>query len=86
MTPLNNHCLRGTPSFSHDVPAKGEKPMRFESIPTENVRPNPRQPREGFPREDIKDLADLIRKLGPIQPIVVHEHRGGYQTIAGERR
>jgi len=60
--------------------------MRFEYVPTENIRPNPRQPREGFPREDIRELADSIRKLGLIQPIIVHEHRGGYQIIAGERR
>lgn len=60
--------------------------MRFENVPTENVRPNPRQPREGFPREDIKELADSIRKLGLIQPIIVHEYKGGYQIIAGERR
>jgi len=60
--------------------------MRFENVPTETIRPNPRQPREGFPREDLKELADSIRTLGIIQPIVVHEHRGGYQIIAGERR
>lgn len=60
--------------------------MRFENVPTENIRPNPRQPREGFPKEDLKELADSILSLGLIQPIVVHEYRSGYQIIAGERR
>ncbi len=60
--------------------------MRFENVPTESIRPNPRQPREGFPREDLKELASSIKSLGLIQPIIVHEHRGGFQIIAGERR
>jgi len=60
--------------------------MRFENLPTDKVRPNPRQPREGFPREDLKELAQSIKSLGIIQPIIVHEHRGGFRIIAGERR
>jgi ParB family chromosome partitioning protein len=36
--------------------------------------------------EAISELADSIRKVGLLQPILVRPHAEGYQIIAGERR
>lgn len=47
---------------------------------------NPFQPRKDFEDAELKELADSIRQHGILQPILVREHDGAYQLIAGERR
>jgi ParB family chromosome partitioning protein len=44
------------------------------------------QPRKGFDQEKIKELAESIRKIGLIQPIVVTQSGEKYRLIVGERR
>jgi ParB family chromosome partitioning protein len=56
-------------------------------VPVDELRPNPFQPRRDMPPDQLKALADSIRKNGVIQPVLVR--RVGpklYQIIAGERR
>jgi len=55
-------------------------------LKVDEIRPNPFQPREIFSREDIKDLANSIKKVGLLQPISVRKQGNTYQIIAGERR
>lgn len=56
-------------------------------IPVENVRPNPRQPRQSFGHEEMEDLVNSIKVHGIIQPLVVSDLGDGtYELIAGERR
>lgn len=52
----------------------------------DRISPNPDQPRTDIDEEGIAELADSIRKVGLIQPIVVRPLGEGYQIIAGERR
>jgi ParB family chromosome partitioning protein len=55
----------------------------------EFLRPNPRNPRQKFRDDDLRELADSIRERGIVQPIVVRELAGVsnvYEIIAGERR
>jgi ParB family chromosome partitioning protein len=53
----------------------------------EELSPNRFQPRKDFDAEELKSLADSIRKSGIIQPIVVRRaETGGYEIITGERR
>jgi ParB family chromosome partitioning protein len=52
----------------------------------DQIRPNPRQPRTDIAEEAIAELADSIKKVGLLQPILVRPHAEGYQIIAGERR
>lgn len=52
----------------------------------ESIAPNPNQPRTAMDEAHIAELADSIRKVGVLQPIVVRPHAGEYQIIAGERR
>jgi ParB family transcriptional regulator, chromosome partitioning protein len=50
------------------------------------IVPNPEQPRTDISEEGVAELADSIRKVGLLQPIIVRAHGEGYQIIAGERR
>lgn len=51
-----------------------------------SIAPNPGQPRTDIDEEQIAELADSIRKVGVLQPIIVRPQAEGYQIIAGERR
>ena len=58
-------------------------------VPTEFLRPNPRNPRKTFTEDDLADLSNSIREKGIIQPILVRALPGMadvYEIIAGERR
>lgn len=63
-------------------------------IETENISPNPYQPRKAFTDSELKELASSIRQFGVLQPLIVTKiekdtpsGRGvEYELIAGERR
>jgi ParB family chromosome partitioning protein len=56
-------------------------------IPTSEIRPNPQQPRQYFDEEALAGLAESIREVGVLQPVLVRAaEAGGYELIAGERR
>ncbi len=56
-------------------------------IPTSEIRPNPQQPREHFDEEALASLADSVREVGLLQPVLVRAaESGGFELIAGERR
>ncbi len=55
-------------------------------LPTDEIRPNPAQPRRLFAPDAIASLADSIRRYGIIQPLTVRRAADGYELIAGERR
>jgi ParB family chromosome partitioning protein len=60
--------------------------MEFKTVDVDELIPNPFQPREGFDKESISELADSLKSVGEIQPIIVRKNKKGYQIIAGERR
>lgn len=48
---------------------------------------NPRQPRQSFPEEGLRELAQSIQQHGMVQPLLVQERGDGtYELVAGERR
>ena len=51
-----------------------------------DITPNPLQPRTDIGDDQIGELADSIRKVGVLQPIIVRPEGASYQIIAGERR
>ena len=55
---------------------------------TEQIVPNPRQPRQVFDDEGLSALADSIRTAGLMQPIMVRKSSepDRFEIIAGERR
>ncbi|GGS80280.1 ParB/RepB/Spo0J family partition protein [Nonomuraea spiralis] len=68
----------------------GPKPIAgayFKEVALAAIVPNPRQPRDVFDEERLQELADSIREVGLLQPIVVRSVGGGqYELIMGERR
>ena len=58
----------------------------LDEIPVAAIRPNPFQPREHFDEEELASLAESIREVGILQPVLVRETDDGYELIAGERR
>src|SRR5579872_3772557 len=59
---------------------------RVASIPISQIAPNPLQPRTSFDATRLQELANSIETNGIIQPILVRQHAGQYELIAGERR
>lgn len=56
-------------------------------ISLDAIEANPRQPRDHFDDEALTELADSIRAVGLLQPVVVREMEPGrYQLVMGERR
>ena len=55
-------------------------------IDVTEIVPNPYQPRLVMEEEDISELAQSIREVGILQPILVKRLEKGYELIAGERR
>jgi ParB family chromosome partitioning protein len=58
----------------------------LQELPVASIRPNTHQPREHFDEEALGALAESIREVGVLQPILVREQGDGYELIAGERR
>jgi ParB family chromosome partitioning protein len=58
----------------------------YREIPVEAITPNPYQPRDAFDEEALGSLADSIREVGLLQPVLVRPVGAGFELIAGERR
>lgn len=58
----------------------------YQTVPIEQVVPNPMQPRKAFDEESLVGLADSIRELGVLQPLLVRPVGDRFELIAGERR
>ena len=68
------------------VVTKNEDGGGVQALPIEQIEPNPDQPRKRFTEDDLDELAGSIREKGIIQPLIVREHNGKFQIVAGERR
>ncbi|MBI4883323.1 MAG: ParB/RepB/Spo0J family partition protein [Actinobacteria bacterium] len=64
----------------------GDSPRLLE-IAVSAIEPNPHQPRLRFDEESLAELADSIREIGVLQPVLVRPTGDGtFELIAGERR
>lgn len=61
-------------------------PKQIMQIPTNQLEPNPLQPRGIISPESISELVDSIKEHGILEPLIVAKTPAGYQIIAGERR
>ena len=55
-------------------------------IPTNQLEPNPLQPRGIINPESVSELVESIREHGILEPLIIAQTPAGYQIIAGERR
>jgi len=59
----------------------------YREIPTDAIKPNPKQPRQVFDEDALAELEHSIREFGLMQPIVVRElGDDSYELVMGERR
>ncbi len=57
------------------------------NIPIKDIKPNPYKVRRFFDVTSVSDLADSIKEIGLLQPILVRKIiPGSYELISGERR
>lgn len=69
------------------IPAAAPGQSGLVTVPLADLRPNPRQPRDRFDDESLTELAQSLREVGMLQPIVARPSDDGrYEIIAGERR
>ncbi|MBU4438743.1 MAG: ParB/RepB/Spo0J family partition protein [Acetobacterium sp.] len=74
------------------ITSKEDEPLEVDVeklvfyVKTNNVRPNPKQPRKTFDRGKLEELGASIKEHGIVQPLVVKPETKGYTIIAGERR
>ena len=60
---------------------------RILQIAVSRIHPDPEQPRRSFDEEKLAELADSIRELGVMQPLLLAKTPDGdYRIVAGERR
>lgn len=60
-------------------------------VPVNKIRPNPWQPRTSFAEAKLRELADSIKEVGLMQPVLVRrvtlqDGEEYFELIAGERR
>lgn len=61
--------------------------LELKDIPVAKVMPNPFQERERFDPKALKELAQSLRTVGLLQPIIVRARADGdFQIVSGERR
>jgi len=64
--------------------------LSLVEVPLDDVRPNPRQPRQVFDPDELAELAFSLREVGVLQPVVVRALPAGsevpYELVVGERR
>jgi ParB family chromosome partitioning protein len=74
------------PVATPDAPAEVYG-AHYKEIPVTAIVPNPRQPRRTFDEDALDELAESIREVGLLQPVVVRSAGPGqYELIMGERR
>lgn len=55
-------------------------------IELKKIQPNRLNPRLEFSKAGLDELADSIKQVGLLEPIIVRPYEGGYQVVVGERR
>ena len=80
------------PSKSRRVVPKNEIKNESDNVSRETlininlIEPNKEQPRKVFNDDALQELADSIKQIGIIQPILLQKRDKYYEIIAGERR
>jgi ParB family chromosome partitioning protein len=81
---------RGLDSLLPSAPSASAQPERPREITTariEELFPGTSQPRHVFDDAKLEELAQSIRELGVLEPILVRRRKeGGFHIVAGERR
>jgi ParB family chromosome partitioning protein len=58
----------------------------FQYLNLDEIDPSPNQPRRTFREQELNELAETIKNVGVIEPIIVRRNKNRYTIISGERR
>lgn len=58
----------------------------LKEVELEKIRPNRLNPRLDINVERLNDLAESIRQVGLLEPLIVRPYEDGYEVVVGERR
>ncbi len=58
----------------------------YQEIPIDHIKGNPKQPRTIFDDGALAELADSLKAVGLVQPVVVRRLGNEFEIVAGERR
>ncbi|WP_151523755.1 ParB/RepB/Spo0J family partition protein [Serinicoccus kebangsaanensis] len=88
--PPDEDSVAPEPDTTSLAPVPG---AQFAEVPVQQIRPNPRQPREVFDEDELAELVTSIHELGVLQPVVVRpvedvDEAGSpsFELVMGERR
>lgn len=76
------------PEKKKAAPKKEENTGSEILVSINDIEPNREQPRKVFNEEALNELADSIKQMGIIEPLIVQKKKDSkrYEIIAGERR
>jgi len=88
---VNSGSKKATPNEPVQIEKKESTPATTTGsalmVDIRKVEPNPTQPRQFFDEGALAELAESMKTLGIIQPLLVNKEKDGHYTIiAGERR
>lgn len=72
--------------FEEKIVDEGKENGGIDTIPLDEIRSNPYQPRVYFDNNALEELSKSIKEHGILQPIIVKKSIKGYELVAGERR
>ncbi|MHB9112261.1 MAG: ParB/RepB/Spo0J family partition protein [Thermoleophilia bacterium] len=74
----------GGPPVAGGTPGRSDN--SYQILPVSQILGNPKQPRTIFDDEALAELAESLKAVGLVQPVVVRRHGERYELVAGERR
>ena len=81
--PTKNYDLKADKMVGDD---DGSPSEGWIKVKLSKIEPDRNQPRKNFKEDELNELAESIKNLGLIEPIVVQKRKDGYEIVTGERR
>lgn len=82
--PADSATLAEIAASSPDTDLAPVPGATYAEVPVDQIRPNPRQPRENFDEDDLAELVHSINELGVLQPVVVRRITPQDDVSAGQ--
>ncbi len=86
LIPSSLGVSKKAPAAESKAEAAKEIEGNVSMVKITKVEPNREQPRKTFEEEPLQQLADSIKKMGILEPILVIDKKDHYEIVAGERR